>query len=218
VVAGSLRPKETKMKTSRIALLAGAALLATGVVAVAVPAFAQMGPGYHHQHHGRAGGGGFAAGEAFARADANNDGRVTLEEGRAWLQSRFNEIDGNRDGGVTFEEARAYAQSRMGGRTPPAEAQGRMERRGQAMFRAFDANGDSRVTIEEVRPLAEAMFRARDLNNDGALARDEVMRGRGEMRGDRGPGQGPGPGMGPGMGPGQGMGPGGERRGPPAQQ
>lgn len=200
------------MKTSRIALLAGAALLATGVVAVAVPAFAQMGPGYHHQHHGRGGGGGFAAGEAFARADANNDGRVTLEEGRAWLQSRFNEIDANRDGGVTFEELRAYAQSRMGGRTPPAEAQQRMERRGQAMFRALDANGDNRVTLEEVRPFAEAMFRARDLNNDGALTRDEVVRRRGEMRGDRGPGTGPGQGMGPGM-----MGPGGERRGPPAQ-
>jgi Ca2+-binding EF-hand superfamily protein len=187
------------MKTSRIVLLAGAALAATGVVAVAVPAFAQMGPGYHH--HGR--GGGFAAGEAFARADANNDGRVTLEEGRAWLAARFTDIDTNRDGGVTSEEMRAYAQSRMGGRTPPAEMQGRMEQRGQAMFRALDANADGRVTLEEVRPFAEAMFRARDLNNDGALTRDEVMRRRGEMRGDRGPGMG--------------MGPGGERRGPPAQ-
>ena len=46
------------MKTSRIVLLAGAALLAVGVTGVAL---AQPGPGR--------GGPGFAMGEAFARAD-----------------------------------------------------------------------------------------------------------------------------------------------------
>ena len=99
------------MKTSRLALLAGAALVAAGAATFALPALAQ---GNHHR-----GAGGFAAGEAFARADANNDGRVTLEEGRAWLAARFAEVDANRDGGVTFEEVRAYARSRMGDRQPP---------------------------------------------------------------------------------------------------
>lgn len=185
------------MKSSRLALLAGAALIVAGAAA---PALAQ---GHHHAGRGA---GGFAAGEAFARADANNDGRVTLEEGRAWLAARFAEVDANRDGGVTFEEMRAYARSRMGDRQPPAEAEARMQQRGQAMFRALDANGDTRVTLEELRPFAEAMFRARDLNADGALTRDEVTR-----RGDRHERRGPG--MGPGM-----MGPGGERGGPPAAQ
>lgn len=164
------------MKTTRIAILAGAAL---GVVAAAVvPAFAQPGPGHHDSGRQYGRGGGFAAGEAFARADANNDARVTREEGWTWLQSRFAELDGNRDGGATFDEVRAYAQSRMGGCTPSPERQQRAEQRGQGMFRALDANGDSRVTLEEIRPFAEAMFRARDLNSDGALAREEVVQRR----------------------------------------
>jgi Ca2+-binding EF-hand superfamily protein len=190
------------MKTSRIVLLGGAALLAVGAL-VAVPAFAQGGPG-HHRH----GGGGFAAGEAFARADANNDGRVSRDEGWTWLQARFAEVDANRDGGVSIEEMRAYAQARMGGRTPPAEMQQRAEQRGQGMFRALDVNADGRVTLDELRPFAEAMFRARDANADGALSREEVAMRRGGHHGQYGQ-------RGPGMGPGQGMGPGGERRGPP---
>jgi Ca2+-binding EF-hand superfamily protein len=185
------------MKSTRTAWLAGAALLASA--AVALPALAQSGPGPRH-------GGGFAAGEAFARADANNDGRVTRDEGWSWLQARFTEVDTNRDGGVSIEEFRAYAQSRMGNRTPPAEMRERMEQRGAGMFRALDVNGDGRVTLEEMRPFAEAMFRARDTNNDGALTREEVRPARYEGHHHH-----RGPGYGPGM-----MGPGGERRGPPA--
>ncbi|MBX6374168.1 MAG: hypothetical protein IRZ13_08000, partial [Acetobacteraceae bacterium] len=63
------------------------------------------GPGWHHHHRGpgrRGGAGGFAAGEAFARADANGDGRVTRDEGWVWLQARFTEVDANKDGSVTL--------------------------------------------------------------------------------------------------------------------
>ncbi len=176
------------MKTSRIVLLAGAALLVAGTAAL--PALAQPGP--------RHGGGGFAMGEAFARADANNDGRVSRDEGWSWLQARFAEVDANRDGGVTIEEMRTHAQARMGNRQPRPEMRERAEQRGQGMFRALDANSDGRVTLEELRPFAEAMFRARDANSDGALSREEVSFRRGGHH-HRGPG----------------MGPGGERRGPP---
>jgi Ca2+-binding EF-hand superfamily protein len=179
------------MKTSRIVLLAGAALLVAGTAAL--PALAQPGP--------RGGGGGFAMGEAFARADTNNDGRVSRDEGWAWLQARFAEVDANRDGGVTMEEMRAYAQARMGNRQPRPEMRERMEQRVASMFRALDVNSDGKVTLEELRPFAEAMFRARDANSDGALSREEVSFRRGGGHHHRGPG----------------MGPGGERRGPPAQ-
>ncbi|HEV7268203.1 MAG TPA: EF-hand domain-containing protein [Falsiroseomonas sp.] len=181
------------MKTSRIVLLAGAALLVTG--AVALPVLAQPGPGGGRVgHHG-----GFAMGEAFARADANSDGQVSRDEGWNWLQSRFAEVDANGDGGVTIEEMRAYAESRMGGRGPRPQMRQRAEQRGQAMFRALDANTDGRVTLEELRPFAEAMFRARDTNADGQLSREEVRPRRGAHHRHGG----------------RGYGPGGERGGPP---
>jgi Ca2+-binding EF-hand superfamily protein len=186
------------MKTSRIALLAGAALVAG---TLSLPAFAQPAPG---QGPGPGGPGrgapGFAMGEAFGRADANGDRQVSRDEGWTWLSARFVEVDTNRDGGITIEEFRTYAQARMGGRTPPAEMRERAEQRGQSMFRALDVNADGRVTIEEIRPFAEAMFRARDLNADGQLSREEVMpRRAGYHRGGHHHGQG------------------GDRRGPPAQ-
>lgn len=190
------------MTTSKKFLLAGVAVVAMGALGATGVAFAQPGP----HHGGRSGNmGGFAAGEAFARADANNDSRVTLDEGRTWLQARFAEVDANSDGGVTWEEMRAFAEARMTTRrtaatpgaapaTPPAtppggSAEGRrgmMEQRGQAMFRAMDANGDGRVTFAEIQPFAEAMFRARDMNADGALTREEVMPRRGQHGGRHG--------------------------------
>jgi hypothetical protein len=192
------RIEEITMKTPRIALLAGAAVI---VGALASPAFAQPAPG-----QGPAAGGpgrgapGFAMGEAFGRADANGDRQVSRDEGWTWLSARFTEIDTNRDGGVTVEEFRAYAQQRMGGRTPPAEMRERAEQRGVGMFRALDVNGNGSITLEEIRPFAEAMFRARDINADGQLSREEAMpRRAGYHRGGHHHGHG------------------GERRGPPAQ-
>jgi hypothetical protein len=201
------------MTKSKMALFAGVAVVAMGALSAAGVAIAQPGP-HHGGPHGGPRGGGFAAGEAFARADANNDSRVTLDEGRSWLQARFAEVDANSDGGVTWEEMRAYAEARMTARraaapaapaapgaaagtttdaTPPAGRgrdrwEGRramMEQRGQAMFRAMDVNADGRVTFAEIQPFAEAMFRARDLNADGALSREEVMPRGGRHGGPR---------------------------------
>jgi Ca2+-binding EF-hand superfamily protein len=189
------------MRKTRIAAL-GAMFLAGSIgLAAAQPAPPPPGPpggpggpgwqGGHRghgdgPHHGRRGSAGFAMGEAFARADANNDGRVSREEGQAWLQARFVEIDADRDGGVTIAEVRTYmeAQRPAGRRGPPARAQERMQQRGAAMFRFVDVNLDGKVSMDELRPMFEAAFRAADRDSDGALSRDEVR-----MRGAGGPGR-----------------------------
>jgi hypothetical protein len=117
-------------RTSRTLLLASVFALGTAGLAGAQPA---PGPGpqgatphhMHQMHHGQRGDSmmGFAAGEAFARADANNDGKVTREEANAWLAARFAEIDANKDGGLTLEETRAFYTARRGRRTDGPRAQ-----------------------------------------------------------------------------------------------
>lgn len=181
-------------KTSRTLLLASVFALGTAGLASAQPApgvgpqgapphqMSQM----HQMHHGQAGDGmmGFAMGEAFARADANNDGKVTREEANAWLAARFAEIDANKDGGLTLEEIRAYYTARRGeGRGPPEAIRERMEDRQAARFRFIDADLDGKITLPELRVMADAMFRSMDADGDGALTRAEVQR-----RGRRGDG------------------------------
>lgn len=43
----------------------------------------------------------------FARSDANNDGRVTLDEAMTTAVAAFDRADADRDGTVTFDERRA---------------------------------------------------------------------------------------------------------------
>ncbi|MBM3587531.1 MAG: hypothetical protein FJX33_06925 [Alphaproteobacteria bacterium] len=176
-------------KTSRTLVLASVfALGAAGL------ASAQPGPGpqgatpyqMHQMQHGQRTDGmmGFAAGEAFARADANNDGKVTRDEANAWLAARFAEIDVNKDGGLTIEEIRAFYAARRGeGRGPPDGMRERMESNQAARFRFIDADLDGKISLPELRVMADAMFRSMDADSDGALTRVEVQR-----RGRRGDG------------------------------
>jgi len=183
-------------KTSRTLLLASVFALGAAGLASAQPA-PGPGPGpqgatpyqMHQMHHGQRGDGmmGFAAGEAFARADANNDGKVTRDEANAWLAARFAEIDANKDGGLTIEEIRAFYAARRGeGRGPPEGMRERMESHQAARFRFVDADLDGKITLPELRVMADAMFRSMDADSDGALTRAEVQR-----RGRRGDGPRP---------------------------
>jgi Ca2+-binding EF-hand superfamily protein len=173
-------------RTSRTLLLASIFALGSAGLASAQPAPgpAPQGAAPHHMHqmhHGQRGDGmgmmGFAMGEAFARADANNDGKVTREEATVWLAARFAEIDANKDGGLTVEEIRVYYDARRGeGRGPPEGMRERMETHQSARFRFVDADLDGKITLPELRVMADAMFRSMDADSDGALTRAELQR------------------------------------------
>jgi hypothetical protein len=171
-------------RTTRTLILASVFALGTAGLAGAQPGPQAMPSQHMHQmhqmHHGQRGDGmmGFAAGEAFARADTNNDGKVTREEANAWLAARFAEIDANKDGGLTLEEIRAFYTARRGeGRGPPEAMRERMDERQAARFRFVDADLDGKISLPELRVMADAMFRSM------ALTRAEVQR-----RGRRGDG------------------------------
>ncbi|MBL6081442.1 EF-hand domain-containing protein [Belnapia sp. T18] len=145
------------------------ALLGTALAAVALPALAQPTPPPPGGPPGM-----------FARIDANGDGRITQEEGWSFVQARFAEADRNKDGALALEEAtsaRLMPPPPAAGAppAPPPREMGPMQARIVAMmFRAADANRDGRVTLDEVRPLAEARFRAIDANGDNGITMDEL--------------------------------------------
>jgi Ca2+-binding EF-hand superfamily protein len=99
----------------------------------------------------------------------------TAEEVQPWAERMFDGFDANRDGAITEDELAVLDNPTVG-------AMGGSLIRG--MILRSDADGDARVTVEELTAGAQRMF--------------ERMSG---ARGG-GPGGGPGGGMGPGMGPG----------------
>ena len=52
-------------------------------------------------------------GRLFETADANNDGRVSLQEATAAAASHFDQADANRDGTLSGDEMRAAHKARM---------------------------------------------------------------------------------------------------------
>lgn len=154
------------MKILHTALL-GTALLA----AAAAPALAQPAPGPGGPGPGPRGERGPAA--MFNQFDTNKDGRVTWDEAWGVIQQRFNAADPDHDGSLTQQEM-ANARLRPNAQRPEGPQGPQRERMVGMMFRGLDANRDAVVTLDEIRPAAEARFRAFDANGDGAVTRDEL--------------------------------------------
>ena len=79
--------------------------------------------GHRWGGHGYHGGKGMMGGRLFAKADANNDGKVTLSEATGKALEAFDRADANKDGTVTPEERRAGWQKwkdERGAKTPAA--------------------------------------------------------------------------------------------------
>ena len=117
--------------------------------------------------------------------DANRDGRVSWDEAWSFVTARFATADGDRSGGLSMQEFATLRMRRADASAPPAEHAGRMEQMRGNMFRGLDANRDAQVTLDELRPFAEARFRGMDANSDGAVTVDELPR-RGHHHGRRG--------------------------------
>jgi EF-hand domain pair/EF hand len=182
--------KIDRMRKATPSLLLGAAAAAALLLAAApTPALAQPGPGTAGPGAATPPGGGRGPDARrggmmiFEQVDADRDGRVVWEEAWTYVQRRFGEADRDRDGGLTQEELQGALRLGAAGPRGPRAA----EYMG-AIFRGLDSDRNGRVTLEEIRPMAEARFRAFDANADNAVSRDEVPQGHGR----RGPGGGGG--------------------------
>lgn len=124
--------------------------------------------------------------EVFERMDENSDRRISFEELQAFVQKgegdkdetqlrqRFDGLDKNHDGHLDVEEFGTW-QSARGDRD-----------RGREMFSRWDADGDGRVTLEEMKlarersgatqgqERLEQRFRHMDEDQDGSLTVAEV--------------------------------------------
>jgi EF-hand domain pair/EF hand len=134
--------------------------------------------------------------QRFAKLDANHDGAVTADEGRAARQERraemrsrhFEAMDTNRDGSVSraeFDGAGTTIAARRGagGHRGGAGRGGHGEMGGHA-----DANRDGTVTLSEMTSAALTRFDRLDRNKDGTLTPEERRAGIDAMRGQRGGG------------------------------
>jgi len=123
----------------------------------------------------------------------------TLEVSLQRSDRMFDRLDADRDGAITQAEIAAMGQRAQGqgvqgqGGQGPGPGPGRGGGRGAGMmgqmFATADADGDSRITREEMRMSATARFREQDRNGDGLVSADE----RPAFPGRAGPGFGPPP-------------------------
>lgn len=183
----------------KISILSGAALLAiAGGVAAA------QGPGQRPDRNADVTRAQVAArtGEAFARLDANRDGRVTPDEARAAGEQRrterrarmFDRLDANRDGNISrdeFSQARAgrgegrpgMGHRRMGMGPRPGGPEGGPGGPGGPGGRGGRMFGEQGfITLEQMRERALARFDRADANRDGTVTAAERREARGQRR------------------------------------
>jgi hypothetical protein len=156
----------------RLPLAPPIALLA--MLALAGPAPAQ--PAVYSPWGGPDSPGGIFGGDPL-EADMDRDQRVTPDEFWTWLRGRATGADPDRDG-LTAQE--------LGIR--PRDA------RRQAWFRAADADGNGRLSLDEIELYSGTIFRFHDADRDNALTRPEVAPRQPRANAPApGPAQGPAP-------------------------
>lgn len=130
--------------------------------------------------------------DRYLEVDANNDGKLTLDEVPERMLPMLRGGDANGDGAIDKEELRAIAEKGggrfgRGGRGP--ERGGPDGPGGGRFLERFDRDGDGRLTVQEVPAQMRRMFEGGDQDGDGAINVEELdkLRERWErFRGGRG--------------------------------
>jgi len=117
------------------------------------------------------------------RADANQDGKLTLEEAQKefprMTPERFKSLDKNGDGTLTPDE---FAQAKPQGKPGPSQAApaapGQARQQMVHRFKKADKDGDHRLSQEEAKAafpnMPDERFKALDKNADGYLTPNEL--------------------------------------------
>ena len=100
--------------------------------------------------------------QMLTKADADRDGAVSLAEFRQARAGQFSKLDRNGDGAISSADAPRLAKRGKGG-----------ERMAE-MTKAFDANGDGRVTRDEFVDGPALVFGRADANGDQTVSPAEL--------------------------------------------
>ena len=116
--------------------------------------------------------------------DKNHDGRVTREEYLAGSKKRFAKADANRDGVVSPQEgkaAKAALAEKQARRDAKRQAEGKPVKRkktagasSKPYLSSLDKNKDGRVSQKEYLARREKKFAEMDVNRDGSVSREEA--------------------------------------------
>ena len=110
----------------------------------------------------------------FQKADKDNSGSVTLEEFAAAMPMQFADADADGDGSITAQELADQMQRQM------------LLRRAEMMIKRFDTDNDGKVSTAEIEKAQQDRFAKLDVDESGAIEKDEMQLRRGGDRDGRG--------------------------------
>ena len=126
--------------------------------------------------------------EAFARMDANGDGRIDATDRDARQKARFDRIDADKNGALSLAEFTAARSDRDGDRAGRGDRGPRRHMRGglagppMGPNGIIDANQDGTLTQAEFTAAALARFDAADADSNGTVTAAERKAQRDTMR------------------------------------
>jgi Ca2+-binding EF-hand superfamily protein len=106
----------------------------------------------------------------FEKLDQNADGKVTRDELKTSVLTRFTAVDTNGDGKITSDEAAQHSDAKA------AELKGHFAER----LKQADKNADGKWTKDELSRMPERWFNKLDTNSDGVVTQAELDAKRAE--------------------------------------